>query len=66
LSTETETTVEETTEEDVQFISAEDLKPFLRQITVALMNIVNFIESTMRSLDEDLQKRNETSDDNED
>lgn len=54
-------TVEETTEDEEQFVKVSDLEGFMQQISFTLMSIVNGINQTIEEL-----KRSSPSDDNED
>ena len=62
MSTETETKTEETQGEDPMFCKVADIKNFMEQVVIAMLSIVNGINSSM----EELSNRSETSDDNED
>ena len=54
-------TVEETTEDEEQFVKVSDLEGFMQQISFTLVSIVNGINKTIEEL-----KRSSPSDDNED
>ena len=62
----TETKLEETedtgAQDDTMFCKVDDVKNFLEQVSISLLSIVNGINSSM----EELTKRSNNSDDNED
>tara|TARA_R100000152_G_C6593033_1_gene52830 strand:- start:277 stop:465 length:189 start_codon:yes stop_codon:yes gene_type:complete len=62
LSTETEINTEDTQAEEPMYCKVEDIKSFMEQVTIALLSIVNGINSSMNELSD----RSENSDDNED
>ena len=62
MSTETETKTEDTQAEEPMYCKVDDIKSFLEQVTIALLSIVNGINSSMT----ELTNRSENSDDNED
>jgi len=53
---------EEAAVDDRHFCAVEDIRDFLEQVNIALLSIVNSINTSMS----ELNKRSETSDDNED
>jgi hypothetical protein len=62
LSTETEPKTEDTQAEEPMYCKVDDIKTFMEQVVIALLSVVNGINSSM----EELSNRSETSDDNED
>ena len=62
MSTETETKTEDTQAEEPMYCKVEDICSVLSQVTVSVLAIVNGINSSM----EELSKRSNNSDDNED
>ncbi len=64
MSTETETKTDETQADEPMFCKVDDVKTFMEQVVIAMLSIVNGINSTMDELS-DKNNRSETSDDNE-
>jgi len=62
LSTETETKTEDTQAEEPMYCKVDDIKNFMEQVVIALLSVVNGINSSM----EELQNRSENSDDDKD
>lgn len=62
MSIETETKTEDTQAEEPMYCKVADIKTFMEQVVIAMLSIINGINSSM----EELQNRSETSDDNED
>jgi len=62
LSTETEMKTENTEAEEPMYCKVDDIKAFMEQVVIALLSVVNGINSSM----EELSNRSENSDDNED
>tara|TARA_R100000008_G_scaffold49695_1_gene29646 strand:- start:63 stop:260 length:198 start_codon:yes stop_codon:yes gene_type:complete len=65
LSTETEAKTDETQADEPMFCKVEDVRTFMEQVVVAMLSIVNGINSTMDELSNSTN-RSENSDDNED
>ena len=62
MSTETETNTEDTQAEESMYCKVDDIKSFMEQVTIALLSVINGINSSMN----ELSNRSENSDDNED